>query len=121
MSISGIQLRCSTQETNSLTLTAPSGGVVGGAMDVVGDTIVVYHETKDAGEKVAACIRANKILLPKVAGSGTAVAQGGKLYFTDGAAGVTGGSGGTICARALEAAGALATTVLAAFDGTVAA
>lgn len=104
-----------------MTVVAGSPGVTGGAMDIIGDCVGVYHETKATGEDVGFCIAAHKILLPKVLGTAANVAQGGKLYFTDGAAGVTGASGGTLCGRALKAAGPTDATVLAVLNGDVAA
>ena len=121
MAITGIQLRCGTDKTKSITVTAPSGGVTAGTMDFIGNTIGVYYETAAAGIKVAMCIAAHKILLPKIAGSGLTIAQGAYLYFTDGQAGVRGTAGGTLCGRALEAAAATDATVLAVFNGDVAA
>jgi predicted RecA/RadA family phage recombinase len=121
MAITGIQLRCGSDKTKSITITAPSGGVVAGAMDFIGDTIGVYYETKAVGLDVAMCISAHKILLPKIAGSGLTIAQGAKLYFTDGEAGVRGTAGGTLCGRALKAAAADDDTILAVFNGEVAA
>ena len=122
MAITGIQLRCSTQETKALTVTVPSGGsATAGGLDIIGSTVGVYVETKDVGEDVALVFSAAKILLPKLTTGGSAVAQGGKIYFTDGAAGVTGASGGTLCGRALAAAIDADTTVLAVLNGDVAA
>jgi len=121
MAITGIQLRCGTAQTKSMDLTAIAAEVVAGAMDFIGDTIGVYYATVAAGGKGAMCIAADKILLPKIAGSGLTIAQGAKLYFTDGQAGVRGTAGGTLCGRALKAAAADDDTVLAVFNGEVAA
>lgn len=121
MAISGIQLRCPTEQTKSITVVAPSPGATAGAMDFVGNTIGVYYKTVATGEDVAMCIAAHKILLPKLTGTSNNIAQGGFIYFTDGAAGVTGASGGTKCGRALVAAGPADATVLAVFNGDVAA
>ena len=123
MAITGIQLRCGTDKTKSITVPAPVGGVVAGAMYVVSGLIGVAHETALVGVAVALCIAAHKILLPKIACTGGPVfAQGDKLYFTSGDAGVTtSGGSGVVCGRCLVASGAMDNTVLADFNGDVAA
>jgi len=120
MALSGIQLRSNVYA--SMTYTAPSGGVTAGGMGKIGDTVVVYYETKAAGLTVAAVYKANKILLTKKDGSGEAIAQGAKVYYEAASGKVTAVAGSnTMCGRALEAAGADDTTVLVAFNGHVAA
>lgn len=120
MAITGMQLRCSTQETKALTYTVPSGGCVGGEMVKINDTVGVFAETKDAGEDVAVIFSAHKILLPKVAAGGQAITQGGKIYFVAATKNVTvTAQGNTLCGRALVAAGDNATTVLAVLNGDV--
>jgi predicted RecA/RadA family phage recombinase len=122
MTITGIQLRCGSDKTKSITIPAPVGGVVAGSMYIVGTyTVGVAYETKAEGLDVALCISAHKILLPKVGGSlGNAIAQGERIYFTAGAAGVD-SAGGTLCGRCLVAAAAMDDTILADFNGDVAA
>lgn len=121
MAITGIQLRCPTDKTKALTYVAPSAGVMAGAMYIIGSTVCVAYETKTVGKEVGMCISAHKILLPKLTGSMTAIGQGEKIYYTAGQAGVTGAAGGTLCGRALVAAAMDDDTVLADFNGDVAA
>lgn len=119
MAITGIQLRCGTDKTKSITIPAPVGGTVAGSMYIVGSYLVgVAYEDALVSVDVALCIAAHKILLPKVAGTGLTMAQGSRIYFTAGAAGVN-TSGTLLCGRVLVAAGALDTTVLADFNGDV--
>lgn len=122
MAITGIQLRCPTDKTKSITIPAPLGGTVAGSMYIVGTyTVGVAYETALVGVAVALCIAAHKILLPKIAGTGLTIAQGARIYFASGAVGVNGAAAGTLCGRCLVAAGALDDTVLADFNGDVAA
>lgn len=114
MSLTGIQLRSSKYA--SLPYTAPSGGVVGGGMGKVGDTIGVFYETKDEGESVAFVYKADKILLPK--STGVAFSQGGKVYYDATAKKVTSVlTDNTLCGRAIEAAVSADPEVLAEFNG----
>lgn len=119
MAISGPHIR--SEHWRSFDYEAPSGGVVAGAMDKVNDTVVVFAETKDEGETVAAIYQADKILVPKVAGSGLTIAQGAKVYYDDTENAVTPTSGGnTLCGRSIEAAGADDDEVLIDFEGGLA-
>ncbi|MBE3126195.1 MAG: DUF2190 family protein [Acidobacteria bacterium] len=103
-----------------MTITVPSGGVVGGAMNLIGATVVVYFETKAVGLLVAGVIGCDKILLPKIAGSALAMAQGSKVYYDNSAKAVTPTIGAnTLCGRVIEAALGPDATVLVDFNGTV--
>lgn len=120
MALTGIQLRSSKYST--FPYTAPSGGVVGGAMGKIGDAVVVFYKTKAAGAEVAAVYDAEKIVLTKKTGSGEAIAKGAKIYYEAASGKVTGVAGSNVlCGRALEAVGVDATTVLARFNGACAA
>ena len=120
MAITGIQMR--SEKYRDMIATAPSGGVVAGAMDLIDSTVVVYFETKAVGLLVAAVNGCDKILLPKAAGSALAMPQGSKVYFDNTAKNVTPTAGGnTLCGRVIEAALGADTTVLVDFNGTCAA
>lgn len=114
MSLSGIFIHSS--KYNSFPYTVPSGGVVAGGMGKIGDTVVVYYETKAEGEKVAAVYRARKMTLPKV--TGTAINQGAIVYYDAAEKKATGTAGtNVVIGRCLEAAASADTEVLVDFDG----
>jgi predicted RecA/RadA family phage recombinase len=120
MSLNGPHLRSNVW--SAFTYTAPSGGVTAGAMGKIGDTVVVFRETKAAGSDVAAIYACDKILLPKKIGSGEAIGQGKKVYYEAASGKLTGIAGSnTLCGRCIEAAGASDTDVLVDFKGNVAA
>jgi hypothetical protein len=78
------------------------------------------HWASMAIDKDAFVYQADKILVPKVDGSGLSIAQGEKVYFVSASAAVTGTAGSnTLCGRCLEAAVAGDTTVLIALNGNV--
>jgi predicted RecA/RadA family phage recombinase len=105
-----------------MTVTAPSGGVVSGQMDLIHDTVGVYMTDADADEQVAFLTQADKILLPKAAVSPTAFSAGDKVYFDHADEELNeSSSGNTLCGRAIEAAAAADTEVLVAFNGLAAA
>ena len=116
MAITGLLLRCPTDQTKSMTVTAPSAGLTAGTPDLFGDVVGIPYETAAAGVEVAVCIAAHKIALPKETGSGKAITQGDTLYYTDGDT-VFKTSGTVKCARVLEAADADDATVLCVFNG----
>lgn len=98
------------------------GTVVAGALSKIGDTVGVYFEGGDSGDVVSFVYRAKKVLLPKDAGSAEAIAQGAKVYYNNVTGKVTGNAGALgVCGRCIEAAVALATTVLVDFNGAAAA
>jgi predicted RecA/RadA family phage recombinase len=120
MAITGIQLRSS--KWRALTYTVAGSAVTAGAMTKLNDTVGVYFESKSVGEDVAFVYEAEKILLPKAAGSGLTIAQGAKVYFDNSAKTITPTSGGnTLCGRCVVAADADDTTVLVDFNGACAA
>ena len=99
---------------DAVEITVPSGGVVGGAMDLIAGLAGVYFEDGVVGEKVSFIYGARKIMVPKEAATaGPAFAVGAKIYFDDTSKKVdANASGNTLCGRAVEAALALDTTVL---------
>ena len=119
MSISGPHIR--SEHYKSFDYTVPAGGVTAGAMDKIQDTVVVFAETKDEGETVAAIYQADRILVPKV--TGIACVVGEKVYYNDYVNKVTADttSGNTLCGRVVEAADASDTEVLIDLEGHVAA
>jgi len=121
MAITGIKLRCGPEHWASMILTH-SGTIAAGVMAKINDLVGVYWNGGDSGDKDAFVYQADKILVPKVDGSGLTIAQGAKVYFSAGDAAVTGTAGGnTLCGRCIEAAIAADTTVLIALAGNVAA
>lgn len=91
-----------------------------GAMDKVEDTVGVYVNGGESGDKDALITRCPKIVLPKTAGSLIAFDKGGKVYFDNTAKKVTSVSGGnTLCGRANEAAATTAEEVEVNFNGMV--
>lgn len=119
MSISGPHIR--SEHWKSFDYTVPSGGVTAGDMDKVQDTVVVFAETKDEGEIVAAIYQADRILVTKI--SGAAIVVGEKVYYNDYVNAVCADttSGNTLCGRCVEAADATDTEVLIDLEGNLAA
>ena len=121
MAITGIKLRCGAEHWSSMIITHV-GTILAGVMAKIEDTVGVYWSGGDSGDQDAFVYKAAKILVPKVAGSGLSIAQGKKVYFKAASAAVTPTAGAnTLCGRAIEAAGALDTTVLIDLSGNVAA
>ncbi len=104
-------------------VTAGSGGVVGGAMNLISGVVGVYFEDAAVGVGVNFVYNAENIVLPKTAATaGSAFAQGAKVYFDNSAKKLTAtASGNTLCGRALKAAAALDTTVQVDLTGNIAA
>lgn len=74
----------------SFVVTAPSGGVTRGQMDLIEDTVGVYAQDADAGAQVAFIYQAEKIVVPKNTASGTDIFKAGdKVYFDHADAKVT--------------------------------
>jgi len=121
MTIGGIKLRCGAEHWSSMIITH-SATVLAGVMAKIADTVGVYWSGGDSGDQDAFVYQAAKILVPKVADSGLSIAQGAKVYFVAASAAVSPTVGAnTLCGRAIEAAGALDTTVLIDLSGNVAA
>lgn len=84
MAETGLKLRtaCPNGDWRSFVVTAPSGGVTAGQMDLIEDTVGVYAQTADAGEDVAFIYEAEKILVPKSTTTGAGeFTAGDKVYF----------------------------------------
>ena len=107
----------------AIEVTAGSGGVVGGAMNLISGMVGVYFEDAAVGAQVSFVYQADNIVLPKAAATaGPAFAQGAKVYFDNTAKKLTAtASGNTLCGRALKAAAALDTTVQVDLTGNIAA
>ena len=106
----------------SFIVTAPTAGYTAGQMVKIEDTVGVIAETVSAGKSTALIYKCEKIVVPKVAGTGITFAAGDKVYYRAASAAVTNASSSnTLCGRALEAAGASATTVLIDLTGNLAA
>ena len=121
MAITGIKLRCGPQHWASMDVTL-GGTITAGTMAKIQDTVGVYHSGGVSGDQDAFVYQADKILVPKIAGSGLSIAQGALVYFNAANAAVTGSAAGnTKCGRCLKAALAADTTVLIHLEGNAAA
>ena len=65
----------------SIKVAAPAGGAVEGAMNKVQDTVGMYMQAETVGVDVAFLYRAEKIMLPKVVGTGLTFTAGQKVYY----------------------------------------
>jgi len=116
----GFELR--TNIFASVKITAPSGGYAAGDMIKVEDKVGVIVEAALVTKDAVLVYSAEKVVVPKTAYTGVIFAIGDMVYYDSSAAAVTNVStGNTLCGRALEAAGATATTVLIDLKGNVAA
>ncbi len=113
MSITGIQMRSSKYQSMTVTLGGTKDNLT---LELIQDTVGFYEIGGKSGEAVAFITQIDKALMPKKSGSGEAIDQGAKVYYDAGTGKLTGISG-TLCGRALEAAGANDTTILVAFNG----
>lgn len=115
----GLELRSNNWQEMKVTAGAD---VVAGEMDLLGSVVGVYVEAEDSGDDVTFIYQCDKIVVPKVTGTGKALTQGAKVYFDATENKVTPTSGGnTLCGRCLVAAGASDTTVEIVLNGAVAA
>jgi predicted RecA/RadA family phage recombinase len=106
----------------SMVVTAPSAGYTAGQMVKIEDTVGVIAETKTVGQDAVLIYKCDKILVPKVAGTGIIFAAGDKVYYRAASSAVTNASSSnTLCGRALEAAGATDDEVLIDLTGNLAA
>jgi hypothetical protein len=113
-------LKIRSDKFSSVKFTAPTGGVVAGAMRAQGSIIGVVAESKDAAAEAVLIYRCEKIVVPKVAATGVTFTVGAKVYFKSASAAVTNAStGNTLCGRALEAAAADDDEVLIDLEGSV--
>jgi predicted RecA/RadA family phage recombinase len=121
MTETGLKLRtaCPNGDWRSFVVTAPSGGVTRGQMDLIHDTVGVYAQDADAGEDVAFIYHAEKIVVPKSVTTGAGVfVAGDKVYFDHADAEVNSSSGSNyLCGIALEDAALADTEVLIDLDG----
>lgn len=114
-------LKVRSRDWRSMQLTTPTAGYTAGQVVKVEDTVFVIVETKTVGQTAIGIYNVEKIVLPKVTGSGITFAAGDKVYY-DGNGKVTNvASGNTLCGRANEAADANATEVEVTLNGDIAA
>lgn len=105
----------------SMVVTAPSGGYTAGDMVKVQDTVGVIVEKALATKPAVLIYECEKVIVPKVAGTGITFVAGDKVYY-DGSSAVTNVvSGGTLCGRALETADATDDEVMVDLKGNIAA
>ena len=81
----GFKLRTAAPsgDWRSFPVTAGSGGVTAGCLTKIHDSVGVYMQDGDIGDVVAFCYHAEKIELPKVAGSTLYGAYAGdKAYYS---------------------------------------
>lgn len=103
-------------EGNTLTLTAPSGGVSSGDLYLAGSLFGVVVD--DAAEgRLFALARAGVFALPKTTGGGTAFAVGDPVYYDEDAGTVTPTATPHPVGYAVEAAADAATEVTALLSG----
>lgn len=101
-------MRSPIESAKVLVCTAKTGGVEIGEMDLLpaSEKVVgIYGETKDAGESVSFIYEAERVVVPKQTGTGTALALGQLVYYDVAEAGVNGSStGNTLCGFVVESA-----------------
>jgi len=120
MSITGMKLRTAApggdwRSHETLVGLVP---VVEGAMDKLEDTVGVYMQGAVAGEYVAFLYHAEKIVLPKDAGTGLSITQWAKVYYNAATKKLTGVAAQNLwVAICLKAATATDTEVLVDFKG----
>lgn len=115
------KLKLRSNRFASMVVTAPSGGYTAGDMVKVQDTVGVIAETALVTKPAVLIYECEKVVVPKVAGTGITFAIGDKVYY-DGTSAVTNvSSGSTLCGRALEAADATDDEVLVDLKGNIAA
>jgi predicted RecA/RadA family phage recombinase len=121
MAETGLKLRtaCPNGDWRSFVVTAPSGGVTRGQMDLIHDTVGVYAQDADAGEDVAFIYEAEKIVVPKSVTTGAGeFSAGDKVYFDHADEEVNNDSGSNyMCGIALEDAAVDDTEVLIDLHG----
>ncbi len=132
MAITGLKLRTSLARCDTIKVTVPSGGYVGGQMIAQGDLVVVVVPPLDTfgggttapeiaeGLLCGAIVRAPKILLPCEAAATGEYAIGTPVYFDSANSQLTGtASGSALCGYVIEAPAVGATEILVAFDGAL--
>jgi predicted RecA/RadA family phage recombinase len=106
----------------SMEVVTPTAGYTAGQMVKIGDVVGVIAETKTVGQIAVLIYKCDKIIVPKVAGTGITFAAGAKVYFKSANAAVTNAStSNTLCGRCTVAAVAADTTVEIDLNGAVAA
>ncbi len=105
-------LKVRSKSFASIPYVAPTGGVDAGDMIAVEDTVLVAIEDAAFGANAMGIYSCERIVVPKVAGTGKTLAAGQKVYFKSASGAVTGDStSNTLCGRAREAADAADTEV----------
>lgn len=119
MTISGIQLRCGPEHYAAFSVTL-AATVTAGLMDKREDTVGVYYEAGESGDKVTFVFKADRIVVAKDGTTGgITFTAGDKVYYNDYLNKVTSNaSGNTLIGIALEDADEDATTIEIYLDGT---
>lgn len=118
MAATALKLR--SPNFKSVGITAPTGGLTAGQMHAANSLIGVIVESKDAAADAVLIYECEKVIVPKVAGTGITFSIGSKVYYNSSAKKVTNVStGNTLCGRALEAADASDGEVLIHLTGNV--
>jgi len=114
----GLELR--NPNWKSVVVTAPSGGYSAGDMVAVNSLIGVIVEDAAATKDAVLIYSAERIEVPKSAGSGIVFDIGDKVYYNATAKAVTNSAAGnTLCGRAKEATNATATTLVMDLTGNI--
>lgn len=96
-----VKLRNPNFESIEVTLGATKDA---GAMDLIEDTVGIYVNGGESGDKDAFIHKCEKVVVPKATGASTDFAAGDKVYFDNTAKAVTyDPTGNTLCGRANEA------------------
>ena len=121
MAETGMKLRtCAPNgDWRSFVVTAPSGGVTAGQWDLIEDTVGFYMQDADAGDDVAFCYHAEKVMAPKSVTTGAGEFNvGAKVYFDHADANVNNDSGSNyMCGICVKAPALADTEVLIDLDG----
>jgi hypothetical protein len=110
----GIKLRTKLENAKTLkAITGESETVAAGEMVKVHDTIGIVVEDAEESSAFVLVYAAEKIIVPKLTGTGIAFAPGDSVYYKTADKKVTNASSGnTLCGKALETVGDTDTEVL---------
>jgi predicted RecA/RadA family phage recombinase len=112
-------LKLRSDKFDSLSFTAPTGGLTAGQLYKVGDTVGVVVSTVAAGATAVLIYRCPKIVVKKRVGTGIVFAAGAKVYYRSAGPDLTNATtGNVLCGRAIVAAGATDDEVEIDLDGT---
>jgi len=121
MAETGMKLRTAAPNADwrSFKVTVSTPGVTAGQWDLIHDTVGFYMQDADAGEEVAFCYHAEKVMAPKSVVSGAGEFEvGDKVYFDHADAEMNNDSGGNyMCGICVKASALADTEVLIDLDG----